>query len=83
MIGLLLLRILKSMDDRIKTVAAVGIILGIFFLIVITIVLLTGKKVLSPVPEEGAIKIIFLTPTPVLLGSPSATLSVTPTRTSR
>jgi len=71
------------MDDRTKTVAATGIILGLFLLIVIVAVLLTGKKVLSPVPEEGAIKIIFLTPTPIGMASPSATLTVTPTIKSR
>ena len=71
------------MDDRTKTVAATGIILGLFLLIVIVAVLLTGKKFLSPVPEEGAIKIIFLTPTPIGMASPSATLTVTPTIKSR
>ena len=67
------------MDDRTKTVAASGIVIGIFFIIIIVIaIILTGKKVLSPVPEEGAIKIIFLTPTPIQ-ASPSATMTVTPT----
>jgi len=72
------------MDDRTKTVAASGIIVSIFFLIIITIaIVLTGKKVLSPVPEEGAIKIIFLTPSPTMTASPSATISVTPASKSR
>ena len=68
------------MDDRTKTVAATSIILGFFLIIIIVVgILLTGKKVLSPVPEEGAIKIIFLTPTPLGAATPSATVSVTPT----
>jgi len=68
------------MDDRTKTVAATGIIMGFFLIIIVSVgILLTGKKVLSPVPDEGAIKIIFLTPTPASPGSPSATLRVTPT----
>ena len=72
------------MDDRTKTVAATSIVLGIFLIILIVAgILLTGKKVLSPVPEEGAIKIIFLTPTPAGIASPSATISVTPTAKSR
>jgi len=71
------------MDDRTKTVAATGIIIGILFIVVIIVVLLTSKKVLSPVPDEGAIKIIFLTPTPVTMASPSATGTVTPTSKSR
>ena len=78
------------MDDRTKTVAATGIVIGIFLLVVIIIsILITGKKVLSPVPEEGAIKIIFLTPTPPTGGSadgiasPSATATVTPSPKSR
>jgi hypothetical protein len=72
------------MDDRTRTVAATSIIIG-FFLIVIIIVslILTSKKVLSPVPEEGGIKIIFLTPTPASMASPSSTLSVTPSPKSR
>lgn len=70
------------MDDRTKTIAATGIIIAFFLLIIIVIaVLLTGKKVLSPVPEEGAIKIIFITPTEKLApASPSGQLDVTPTR---
>jgi len=75
------------MDDRTKTVAASGIIIGIFLLVVVVIaILLTNKKVLSPVPDEGAIKIIFLTPTSIPSGglaTPSATMSVTPTGKSR
>ena len=68
------------MDDRTKTVAATSIVLGFFLIIIIVVgILLTGKKVLSPVPEEGAIKIIFLTPTPLSAASPSATVSVAPT----
>ncbi len=67
------------MDDRTKTIAATGIVIGFFLIvIIILVVLLTGKKVLSPVPDEGAIKIIFLTPTPVSAGTSSAVLSVTP-----
>ena len=72
------------MDDRTKTVAATSIILGIFLIIIIIVgILLTSKKVMSPVPEEGAIKIIFLTPTPLSASSPSATVSVAPTSKSR
>ena len=53
------------MEERKKTVAAVAIIIVIlvFFVIGVT-VFLSGKKVISPVPDEGAIKIIFVTPTP-------------------
>ncbi|HCM82380.1 MAG: hypothetical protein UW37_C0033G0006 [Candidatus Gottesmanbacteria bacterium GW2011_GWA2_44_17] len=71
------------MDDRTKTVAASGIIIGFFLIIIIIGIMLTGKKVLSPVPEEGAIKIIFLTPTPISLVTPSATITVTPTSKTR
>lgn len=76
------------MDDRTKTVAATGIIVGIFLIVIIIVaILLTGKKVMSPVPEEGAIKIIFLTPTPLTAGgtaaSPSATGIAAPSPKSR
>lgn len=69
------------MEDRRKTVAAVAIIVVIlvFFVIGATI-LITGKKIVSPVPDEGAIKIIFVTPTPVI-SSPSIT--PTPSKTAQ
>lgn len=71
------------MNDRTKTVAAIGIIIGFFLLvIIITSVVFGGTKVLSPVPDEGAIKIIFLTPTPIV-ASPSATATVSPTAKAR
>jgi hypothetical protein len=72
------------MNEKTKTIAAIGIIIGFFlFVIIIISVVLGGKKVLSPVPDEGAIKIIFLTPTPMNITSPSATLTVTPTPKTR
>ncbi|MEK7065434.1 MAG: hypothetical protein AAB961_00435 [Patescibacteria group bacterium] len=73
------------MDDRRKTIAAITIIIGVGALILIVIgVLLAGNKTVSPVPDEGAIKIIFVSPTPVVIASPSASLTptkaVTPTK---
>lgn len=66
------------MDDRRKTIAAITIIVGILALILIVIgVLVAGNKTVSPVPDEGAIKIIFVSPTPVVIASPSATLTPT------
>lgn len=66
------------MDDRTKTLAAVAIIIGFIVLVVVIIgAFMSGKKVVSPVPEEGAIKIIFVTPTPAPL-PPTATPSATP-----
>jgi glucose uptake protein GlcU len=53
------------MEDRTKTIAAIAILIGIAALILIIIgVVVTGKKVVSPLPTEGAIKIIFISPTP-------------------
>lgn len=67
------------MDDRRKTIAATTIIVGVGALILIVIgVALAGNKTVSPVPDEGAIKIIFVSPTPVVIASPSA--SLTPTK---
>lgn len=52
------------MDDRRRTLAAIAILVGFFVLIALVVgVLFSGKKILSPVPDEGAIKIIFVTPT--------------------
>lgn len=66
------------MEERTKTIAAVAILIGIAALILIIIgVVVTGKKVVSPIPDEGAIKIIFITPSPSV-PLPTATLSATP-----
>lgn len=61
------------MEDRKKTMAAVTIIIVILvFLVIGVTLLLSGKKVISPVPDEGAIKIIFVTPTPsIMVSTPS------------
>lgn len=66
------------MDDRRKTIAALTIIAGAVVLTVIIIgVFVSGKKTVSPVPDEGAIRVIFMTPTPVDI----PTLEPTPTTT--
>jgi hypothetical protein len=76
------------MDDRKRTLAAVTVIIGILVLVSIIVgVLMSGKKVLSPVPEDNAIKIIFVSPSPMPVVSASPVLSptaspkVTPTDT--
>lgn len=67
------------MDDRRKTLAAITVIIGFLVLVAIVVgVLVSGKKILSPVPEDEAIKIIFVTPTPVSSPSPTQTPSATP-----
>lgn len=54
------------MDDRRRTLAAITILVGFFVLVALVVgVLFSGKKILSPVPDESAIKIIFVTPTAV------------------
>jgi hypothetical protein len=53
------------MDDRRRTLAAIALIVGFLVLVAVIVgVLVSGKKILSPVPEDSAIKIIFVTPTP-------------------
>lgn len=53
------------MDDRRKTIAALTIIAGIVVFVVIVIgIVLSSKKVVSPVPDTGAIRVIFISPTP-------------------
>ena len=65
------------MDDRRKTLAAITVLIGGIVLVIVIIgVLFSGKSVLSPVPEESAIKIIFVSPSP---SSPS--LQPTPSST--
>jgi hypothetical protein len=69
------------MDDRSKTLAALTVIVGSVVLIVVVIgVVLSGKKVISPVPEESAIRIIFVSPSPSAV--PSTVLTPTPTKKS-
>lgn len=64
------------MDDRTKTVAAVVILVSIVVIILLVIgVLASSRKVVSPVPADSAIKIIFVSPTDM----PTATLSATVT----
>jgi hypothetical protein len=64
------------MDDRRRTLAAITLIVGFLVLVAVIVgVLVSGRKVLSPVPEDdSAIKIIFVTPTPTQMP-----LTVTPT----
>lgn len=71
------------MDERQKTLAAVTIVIGFIILVVLFVgALISGKKVISPVPEGSAIKIIFVTPSPAGQNtsgaSPSATIKPTP-----
>ena len=55
----------SGMDDRRKTVAALTIIVGVIvFIVVIIGIVVSGRKVVSPVPDEGAIRVIFISPTP-------------------
>lgn len=67
------------MEDKQKTLAAITIIVGAIVLIIVGIgAFFSGKTVVSPVPEEGAIKIIFITPTPTVIPTPET--SPTPTK---
>ncbi|MEK7577946.1 MAG: hypothetical protein AAB492_05070 [Patescibacteria group bacterium] len=55
------------MDDRRKTIAALTLITGVVILVVVVLgVVMSSKKVLSPVPDESAIRVIFISPTPVV-----------------
>jgi len=64
------------MDDRRRTLAAITLIVGFLVLVAVAVgILVSGRKVLSPVPEDdSAIQIIFVTPTPT-----QVPISVTPT----
>ena len=71
------------MDDRRRTLAAITLIVGFLVLVAVIVgVLVSGRKILSPVPEdESAIKIIFITPTPTPapIASPTVKPKATPT----
>lgn len=71
----------RTMDDRTKTLAAISLIAGAAICVVIILfVSLTGRKTLSPIPDEGAIRIVFISPTlvPVFQPSPTASPTATP-----
>lgn len=69
------------MDDRRKTIAALTLITGVVILIVVIIgVVISRKQVLSPVPDESAIRVIFISPTPITVASVSATSASTSQR---
>ncbi len=60
------------MDDRRRTLAAVTIVVGFLVLVIVIIgAIVSAKKVVSPIPEDNAIKIIFVTPTAPPVSSPS------------
>ncbi len=67
------------MDDRRRTLAAITLIVGFLVLVAVVVgVLVSGRKIVSPVQEDtSAIKIIFVTPTPT-----QAPIGVTITPTS-
>lgn len=54
------------MDDKRRTLAAITLIIGVLVIVAVVVgITFSGKKVISPVPEDSsAIKIIFITPTP-------------------
>jgi len=67
------------MDDQKKTLAAITLVVGFLVLVVVVVgMVISGRKVVSPVPEENEIKIIFVSPTPLPAISPSQTPAPTP-----
>ncbi|HUD19878.1 MAG TPA: hypothetical protein VMR81_05540 [Patescibacteria group bacterium] len=64
------------MDDRTRTLAAVTVIIGVLVLVAIIVgVLVSGKTVVSPVPDDDAIKIIFVSPSQIPTLTPTPTLA--------
>lgn len=54
------------MEDRRRTLAAITVIIGLLVIVAVIVgIIVSGRNIVSPVPEDdSAIKIIFLTPTP-------------------
>jgi cell division protein FtsX len=70
------------MDDRRRTLAAITVIVIVLILVSVLVgILVSGKKVLSPVPEDNAIKIIFVSPSIVPVAT--STIIVTPLPTKK
>jgi len=61
------------MDDRRRTLAAITLIVGFLILVAVIVgILVSGKKIVSPLPEDtSAIKIIFVTPNPTQIPIPA------------
>lgn len=60
------------MDDRRRFFAALTVLIGFVIIVMLIIGIVSGKNIVSPVPEDKAIKVIFITPTPTItLPSPS------------
>src|SRR5688572_17917414 len=71
------------MDDRRKTLAAITVIIGFLVLVAIVVgLLVSGKKILSTVHEDDAIKIIFVTLTTIVSPTSTDTPTSTPKTTS-
>lgn len=65
--------ILDRMDDRRKTIAALTIIIGFVVIIVVLVgLVLSSRNVVSPVPEESAIRVIFISPTSAPAAAPES-----------
>jgi hypothetical protein len=70
------------MDDRRKTLAMLTVLVAIFILVIIVAgMIFSSRRVISPVPDDNAIKIIFITPTVVPLQSAEVTPDATVTQT--
>ncbi|MEK7543279.1 MAG: hypothetical protein AAB557_00260 [Patescibacteria group bacterium] len=73
------------MDDQKKTIAAITLIVVFVCFVALLVGFLVSRKksIVSPVPEEGAIRIIFVSPTvtppPASLPSTSPTSTPKPT----
>ena len=58
------------MDRKNRSLARLTILVGIVLLILVVVgIVVTNRKVVSPVPEDTGIKIIILSPTPSLPSS--------------
>ena len=71
------------MNDRTRTGLAVILIFGFLLLLALAVkIFVFGNRIISPIPAESAIKIIFVTPTPIQSGSvptvPSSEPSLNP-----
>ena len=73
------------MDDHRRTLATLTVLSAVFVLAIVVVgMILSSRRVLSPVPEDNAIKIIFATPTvvPQQSGEENLDIMVTPTEAS-
>jgi hypothetical protein len=67
------------MEDRHGSVIGYLIIAsGVFLMVILGIIFVNARRIISPVPDDDAIKIIYITPVPTSAVSPTGIIPSNP-----